>query len=57
MILPLCANEGSGMGSSESDVKKTAKGAYVKSGLAITGSMAADSKDAVKKWFAANGLI
>ena len=56
-ILPLCTNEGSGMGSSESDINKSAKGAMVKSGLAITGSKAADSKDAVKKWFAANGLI
>jgi hypothetical protein len=56
-ILPLCTNEGSGMGSSESDIKKSAKGATVKSGLAITGSKAADSGDVVKKWFAANGLI
>ena len=56
-ILPLCTNEGSGLGSSESDIKKAANGAVVKSGLAITGSRAADSKEAVKKWFAANGLI
>ena len=56
-ILPLCTNEGSGMGSSESDIKKYAKGATVKSGLAITGSQAADSKEAVKNWFAANELI
>lgn len=56
-ILPLCTNEGSGLGSSESDIKKAAKGAVVKSGLAITGSRAADSKEAVKKWFASNGLI
>ena len=56
-ILPLCTNEGSGMGSSENDIKKSAKGATVKSGLAITGSKAADSGDVVKKWFAANGLI
>ena len=56
-ILPICTNEGSGMGSSESDIKKSAKGATVKNGLAITGSRAADSKDAVKKWFEANGLI
>lgn len=46
-ILPLCTNEGSGMGSSESDIKKSAKGAKVKSGLAITGSQAANSKGAV----------
>jgi len=56
-ILPLCTNEGSGLGSSESDIKKAAKEAVVKSGLAITGSRAADSKEAVKKWFSANGLI
>ena len=56
-ILPLCTNEGSGLGSSESDIKKAANGAVVKSGLAITGSRAADSKEAVKKWFAANALI
>ena len=56
-ILPLCTNEGSGMGSSESDIKKAAKGATVRSGLAITGSKAADSKADVQKWFAENGLV
>ncbi len=56
-ILPLCTNEGSGMGSSEIDIRKCAKGVTVKSGLAITGSRAADSGEAVKKWFVTNGLI
>ncbi|SFU43773.1 flavodoxin [Butyrivibrio sp. M55] len=56
-ILPLCTNEGSGMGSSEKDVKKYAVGATFKSGLSITGSRAADSKGAVEKWLAANGLM
>lgn len=55
-ILPLCTNEGSGMGHSESDIKKYAKGASVKKGLSITGSRAADAKNDVKKWFASNGL-
>ncbi len=55
-ILPLCTNEGSGMGSSERDIKKYAAGATVKSGLAITGSSAANSDKAVKKWLSANGL-
>ena len=32
-ILPLCTNEGSGMGSSEKDIKKYAKGANLKKGL------------------------
>ncbi len=54
-ILPLCTNEGSGMGHSEKDVAKSAKGAEVKSGLSITGSRAADSKAAVQKWLKANG--
>ncbi|MBR5040775.1 MAG: NAD(P)H-dependent oxidoreductase [Clostridiales bacterium] len=56
-ILPLCTNEGSGMGSSERDVRKYAKGAEVRNGLPITGSRAADSKGAVEKWLKSNGLI
>jgi len=56
-ILPLCTNEGSGMGSSERDVKKYAKSANLVKGLAITGSQSANAKAAVEKWFAANGLI
>jgi len=56
-VLPLCTNEGSGMGSSERDVKMYAKGADVKNGLAITGSKAANAKTAVEKWFSANGLM
>ena len=56
-ILPLCTNEGSGMGSSERDVKKYAKGADVRQGLAITGSQAANAKTSVEKWFAVNGLL
>lgn len=56
-ILPLCTNEGSGMGSSESDIRKYAKGAAVKSGLAITGSQASNSKKAVEKWLNNNGML
>ena len=56
-ILPLCTNEGSGMGSSERDIKKCAPGADLKKGLSITGSQAANSKGSVQRWFAANGLI
>jgi len=55
-ILPLCTNEGSGMGSSERDIKRVCPGAKVEKGLSITGSQAANSKDAVRKWLAANGL-
>ena len=56
-ILPLCTNEGSGMGSSERDLKKLLPGATVKKGLSITGSRAANAGDTVKKWLAGNGLI
>ncbi len=56
-ILPLCTNEGSGMGGSERDLKKTLKGASIKSGLSINGSSAAQSKSAVEKWLSANGVI
>ena len=55
-ILPLCTNEGSGMGSSERDIEKTAAGSTVKRGLAITGSKASASKESVAKWLADNGL-
>ena len=56
-ILPLCTNEGSGMGKSERDIQKAAKGADVSEGLAITGSRAADSEDSVKHWLSKNGLM
>ena len=55
-ILPLCTNEGSGMGGSERDIKKTCPGANVKSGLSVTGSEATNAAGRVKKWLAANGL-
>ena len=56
-ILPLCTNEGSGMGSSERDIKKTCPGAAVRAGLAITGSQAANAKTSVRKWLSVNGLL
>lgn len=56
-ILPLCTNEGSGMGSSEGNIKKLAPGAIIKKGLSITGSNAADAGSSVKRWLAENGLV
>ena len=56
-ILPLCTNEGSGMGSSERDIKKTCPGATVKTGLSVTGSRAANSEASVQKWLSVNGLL
>ena len=56
-ILPLCTNEGSGMGGSERDVRRACPGATVKPGLSVSGSAAADSKESVKRWLAENGLL
>ena len=56
-ILPLCTNEGSGMGGSERDVRRSAPGAEVKKGLSILGSAAAESTEQVRRWLSANGLI
>ena len=57
MILPLCTNEGSGMGGSERMVKQCAPGAVVKKGRPVTGGSAANSGESVKRWLKENGLI
>nr|WP_294692477.1 flavodoxin [uncultured Blautia sp.] len=55
-IFPLCTNEGSGMGKSESDIKKYAPHAILKSGLAVIGSQAENSQKAIEAWLGNNGL-
>ena len=57
MILPICTNEGSGMGHSESDLHRMMPGADIKKGLSITGSGAAGASGAVKKWLSVNGVL
>ena len=57
VILPLCTNEGSGMGKSESDIKKLIPNAIVKKGLPILGSSAATSAENLKYWLTDNGLL
>ena len=56
-ILPLCTNEGSGMGGSERDIRKYAPGAQIKKGLSITGSEAANSGSSLRRWLCVNGLM
>ena len=56
-ILPLCTNEGSGMGASERDISKACPGAKVAKGLPVTGSNAQSAKPQVEKWLKANHLI
>ena len=49
-IVPFCTNEGSGMGSSERELKKLCKGAIVAQGLSIHGAEAAKSEAKVAAW-------
>ncbi|MFV0519856.1 MAG: flavodoxin [Lachnospirales bacterium] len=50
IIMPFCTHEGSGMGKSESDIKKIAKGAKVEKGLSIKGGSVNNAKDTLEKW-------
>ncbi len=56
-VLPLSTHEGSGLGTSVRDIRKTCPGAAVRNGLAITGSEVADSGRDVKAWLASNGML
>ena len=49
-IIPFCTNEGSGLGSSERDLKKICKGAEVLSGLSIHGAESLQSESKVSTW-------
>lgn len=49
-IKPFCTHEGSGMGSSVSDIKKLCPAARVENGLAIHGGSAARSEKEIEKW-------
>ena len=56
-ILPLCTNEGSGMGSSEKDISKLCPNAKLARGLALNGSSVANCDGQVEAWLKANGLV
>lgn len=56
-ILPLCTNEGSGMGSSEADLKRICPGTKIAKGLAVTGAKVKDAKPAIEKWLKTNQII
>ncbi|WP_321435844.1 flavodoxin [uncultured Bacteroides sp.] len=49
-IVPFITNEGSGLGISESDIKKLCPGATLLKGLPIKGSKVNEAKDNVAKW-------
>ena len=52
VIRPLCTNEGSGMGSSERDIRQATPGATVEEGLAVTGGSVGSSRDVIQRWAA-----
>lgn len=53
-ICPFCTHEGSGMGSSEADIRRLCPGADVKKGLAIRGGSVRQAEPEIKKWL--NGI-
>lgn len=50
ILKPFCTHEGSGMGSSITDIKKLCPGARVEEGLAIRGGSVKDAKKNIEKW-------
>ena len=49
-IHPFCTHEGSGLSNTESDIKKSAKGAVIEKGIAIHGSSVDQAKDVLERW-------
>ncbi|MDR2842701.1 MAG: NAD(P)H-dependent oxidoreductase [Spirochaetaceae bacterium] len=56
-IIPFCTNEGSGLGRSASDIKKTAPKATVRDGLAIRGGSVKSATNEVTAWLKKSGMI
>lgn len=56
-IAPFCTHEGSGLGSSERDIKNLCPGAIVVPGLAIRGGEVGQADRLIKEWLQANDLI
>ena len=50
VIKPMCTHEGSGMGSSERELKQMLPNATIKSGLAIKGTNAHASDSQIERW-------
>ena len=49
-VVPFCTNEGSGMGSSEVDLRRICRGAEILRGLPVHGAEAAKSEGKVADW-------
>ena len=55
-ILPFCTHEGSGMGHSESDIRKLSPRARVLNGLSIRGGNVWSAEKAISAWLRESGL-
>lgn len=55
-IYPLCTNEGSGLGSSEKDIKDMCPRSEVAAGLSVRGGNARDCDEELSAWLDKNGL-
>ncbi|MDE7306961.1 MAG: NAD(P)H-dependent oxidoreductase [Clostridia bacterium] len=49
-IIPICTNEGSGMGSSIKDIQKLCGGAKIDAGKSFTGSKVSNSESQITAW-------
>ena len=56
-ILPLCTNEGSGMGRSEADIRRLCPGAAVEAGLSLRGGSVDEAGPQIRAWLEKNGLV
>ena len=56
-IIPFCTHEGSGMGHSESDIKKLCAKATVLKGLSIKGGSVQSAESEITAWLKKSGVI
>lgn len=56
-VLPFCTHEGSGMGKSESDLRRDIPLASIRSGLAIRGSSVANANADIREWLVAEAIL
>lgn len=56
-ILPLCTNEGSRLGQSESDIASICPDAQLLDGLSVRGSDAGSAQTEVEEWIGNSGIL
>ncbi len=56
-ILPLCTNEGTDLGHSVDDIRRTCRGAKLREGLSLAGCGVKFAGPHIEKWLRANGVL